>query len=72
MDGFRAFVIFFAERGAEDRSILKLDLQRHAFFSRRRFHRLANLQAQRVAILEMTNKFLPHLQDAAHELTMLM
>ena len=29
-------------------------------------------QAQRVSILEMTNKFLPHLQDAAQELTMLL
>jgi IclR family pca regulon transcriptional regulator len=29
-------------------------------------------QAQRVTILEMTNKFLPHLQDAAQELTMLL
>jgi IclR family pca regulon transcriptional regulator len=30
------------------------------------------VQAQRVSILEMTNKFLPHLQDAAQELTMLL
>lgn len=29
-------------------------------------------QAQRVTILDMTNKFLPHLQDAAQELTMLL
>jgi IclR family transcriptional regulator, pca regulon regulatory protein len=29
-------------------------------------------QAQRVTIVEMTNKFLPHLQDAAQELTMLL
>ncbi len=29
-------------------------------------------QAQRVSILEMTNKFLPNLQDAAQELTMLL
>ena len=29
-------------------------------------------QAQRVAILDMTKKFLPRLQDAAQELTMLL